>query len=86
MLVVSPVPKRDRNNPLRRVFSCLQSVNYVVILVRQLHGDMKMNHTDYDKMMKNRGLNANQAKKAIEIMRRTGASIDAACRMVKDKK
>lgn len=45
-----------------------------------------MNHTDYDNMMKKRGLNAKQAKKAIEIMRRTGASIDAACRMAKDKK
>lgn len=43
MLVVSPVPKRDRNNPLRRVFSCLQSVNYVVILVRQLRKERAMN-------------------------------------------
>lgn len=36
MLVVSPVPKRDRNNPLRRVFSCLQYVNCVLVLVSQL--------------------------------------------------
>ena len=43
MLVVSPVPKRDRNNPLRRVFSCLQYVNCVLVLAGQLRKGCAMN-------------------------------------------
>ena len=39
MLVVSPVPKRDRNDPLRRVFSCSRC-QLVLIWFGQLREDM----------------------------------------------
>ena len=39
MLAVSPVPKRDRDNPLRRVFSCLWC-QLVLIWFSQLRKEM----------------------------------------------
>ena len=42
MLVVSPVPKRDRNSPLRRVFSCLLC-QLVLVLAGQLRKEGAMN-------------------------------------------
>lgn len=58
---------------------------YAVTLKLSTTKDIEMNNTDYQRVFSKYNLNNKQAKKAMDIMRKTGCGIDQACKFALGK-